>query len=507
MTDSESIKKDVNRGIAWIGLAASFVSLLDVLATVLILALWISPTEYGIAALAITLFPVLDLAAELGLPSALIQRDDHTEARISTVFWINTFMSVALFGLIGGVLGPLLGWLHGQPIVGLLLTAYGGKLIWQNVYQVPKSLMQRELRFGEIALVRSIANVIEFAAKVGAAAAGAGVWCFVIGPLAREIGWGLGIQACNPWRPKLLLKIRETKAWLWFGVRMSASRMLYQLYSNVDYQIVGHFFGPAANGFYRLAYELVLKPCQILAHIVNQVAFPAYSRLKNRRPELIEQFVSLTKLNLVVVLGFIAVVGVSAPEIIELLWGEKWLPAATAARILCAVGVLRALSYLIPPLLEAMGYPGRSLAYNSVAAVVMPTFFVLAAILLGPSIGYVSVAIAWAVGYPIAFAVLAALALDLLDLTARIYLRRIRGIVLCAVLAVAIGLAVHWAVAPLRPGLAVALTALATGATFFSSLKVFLNLGLASVIAALRGDGGNSGTGDKSEATDDSKGS
>ena len=485
-TDSKTIKSDVSRGIAWIGLAASFVSVLDIVATVIILAVWISPSEYGVAALAITLFPVLDLASDMGLASAVIQRDDHTEAKISTVFWLSTLMSVGLLGLLAGVAGPLLASFHDQPIVGLMLTAYGGKLIWQNVYQVPKALMRRELRFKEIAGVRSAANVLEFIAKVGSAAAGAGIWCFVLGPLAREIGWAIGIQFCNPWRPKLILKFRETADWLWFGLRTSASQMLYHLYSNVDYQIVGHYFGPAATGYYRLAYEIVLQPCRILATVVNQVAFPAYARLKDRRAELIEQFVSLTRLNLVVVLGFIAVVGVVTPDLIETFWGREWLPATTAARVLCEVGVLRALSYLIPPLLEGMGFPGRSLAYNAVAATILPTSFVLAAVFLGPKLGYLSVAIAWAAGYPIAFAVLVALALAVLELDTATYLRRIGGIPLCAAVAVGIGIAVQWSCAPLAPSLRLAVTATAIGVSFFSALHVLCDLGLRTVVGSLR---------------------
>jgi O-antigen/teichoic acid export membrane protein len=490
MAGSDTIQRDVNRGLAWFGLAASWVSLLDVIANVVILALWISPAQYGVAALAITLFPVLDLAADLGLSAAVIQRDDHTEAKISTVFWLNVVMSVFLFAVLALAVGPLLSLLHGEPIVGLMLTAYGGKLIWQNVYTMPKALMRRQLRFKEIAGVRSIANAIEFAVKIGVAAGGGGIWCFVIGPLAREIGWAAGIQWCHPWRPRLVMRIGEAASWAWFGIRQSGSQVLFHAYTNVDYQLVGHYFGAAANGFYRLAYDIVLEPCRILAMIVNQVAFPAYSRLKHRRRELIEQFIALTRLNLVVVLGFVAIILVAADDIVAVLWGPEWMPAATAARILCAVGALRALSFLIPPLLEGMGHPGRSLAYNAVAAVVLPTCFVVAAEVLGDDLGFVSVAVAWAVGYPIAFAVLARLALGLLDLDATEYLRRVIGIPGCAALAAAAAGGVHFLAAPLSPGLRLALATATLLAVFFPALALWQGISPRSVIAAIRGHEG-----------------
>jgi O-antigen/teichoic acid export membrane protein len=106
MTDSDQpatspdISKDVNRGLAWVGLASTSVGVLDFVAQVVILALWISPEAYGIAALAITLFPVLDKATDMGLSAAVIQRDDHTPEKISTVFCVFQTQSAIGFPLV-----------------------------------------------------------------------------------------------------------------------------------------------------------------------------------------------------------------------------------------------------------------------------------------------------------------------------------------------------------------------------------------------------------------------
>ena len=59
------------------------------------------------------------------------------------------------------VLGPLYGWLQDKPVVGWLLIAYGGKLLFQNVYAIPFALLRKELRFAEIAKARVVAHVAE----------------------------------------------------------------------------------------------------------------------------------------------------------------------------------------------------------------------------------------------------------------------------------------------------------------------------------------------------------
>lgn len=485
MSDDTDIKKDVNRGVAWVGLASSSVGLLDILSIAIILKFWISPAEYGIAALAYTLFPVLDRATDMGLSAAVIQRDDHSEDKISTVFWLNVAISLVMFALLALVVGPGLGRIHGHAVVGYMLTAYGAKLIWQNVYFMPWALMTKQLRFKELAIVRICANVAEFSGKVGFAAGGAGVWCFVAGPLCRVLVSGIGIQLCHPWRPRFVLRFREAVDWAVFGVKASASKVLFYLYTNVDYQVVGYYFGEAANGYYRLAYDIVLEPCRVISEVIIAIAFPTFSRLKHAKDKVIDQFISFTRMNLVVMIGFLGIVFISIEDII-LLWNDDYLPAVPVTRILCAVGVLRALSFVVPPLLDGMGRPGLTLIYTAVASVVIPVLFIVSAELFGDDLQEISVALAWAIGYPIAFVVLFAMALRLLRLRLGEYLRRSMGIPAVAAVAMLASAGARWLADPLVPWARLLIAAAVLAAVFFVLLAYREGISPRSVMRALK---------------------
>jgi teichuronic acid exporter len=488
VADVPDIKKQVNRGLAWVGLASSSVGLLDVLAQIIILAVWISPEQLGTAALAVSLFPVLDRATDLGLSAAVIQRDDHDDAKMSTVFWFNVALSLVIFLLLWLVIGPGLGALHDRPIVGDLLTVYGLKLVWQNVYFMPWALMTKELRFKELSIIRIFANVAEFGGKVGFAAAGFGIWCFVFGPLCRVVVTGIGIQIRHPWKPRFMLRVRETMDWARFGAKAAGSKVLFYLYTNVDYQVVGYYFGETANGFYTLAYTIVLEPCRIISDVISSVAFPSFARLKYAREKVVDQFIAFTRMNLVVMIGFLGLVFVSAREIIQLFYGEEWLPAVDGVRILCLVGVLRALSFVVPPLLDGVGRPALTLVYMIVASIVLPGCFILGAVLLGDEHGWLSVAIAWAVGYPIAFVVLFAMALIVMDLRLRDYLRRSLGIPVLAAVAMLVSAGVHWAMQSLPAGVRLGSTAVVMVGLFLTLLAFKEGISPRSVIKSLKGD-------------------
>ncbi|MEO8699230.1 MAG: oligosaccharide flippase family protein [Kofleriaceae bacterium] len=458
-SDSRRMSSDVNRGLAWIGVASSLIGVLDIVAILLILNLWVTTEEFGIATKCIWIFPILDQATDLGLSAAVIQRDDHSEAVISTVFWINLAVALCLFAMLL-VAAPLLAThLYGHAIVGWMLIAYGTKLLWQNVYFIPLAMMKRELRFKELSVIRVVANLAEFFGKVGFAWAGFGIWCFVLGPLARVLVTGIGAQLRHPYRPKLVLRPREAKEYVTFGLKSSASQILFYFYTNIDFPIVGYYFGDVALGLYRLGTEIVLEPVRILSNIIVDIAFPAFAKLRHNRDRLIAQFVSFTKLNMIIVMSYSAIVFVAAPDLMGVFFPE-YHGSASVVRVLCIVAIFRAISFVLPPLLDGFGRPDRTFTYTATAAVVMPIAFSLGAILLGDSLGFVSVAIAWAIGYPIAWGILLYLAIYTIKWSVLAYLRAVVGVAACIVGAALAAAGVHYLCSNIPPSLRLLATAI-----------------------------------------------
>ncbi|MBK9757256.1 MAG: oligosaccharide flippase family protein [Nannocystis sp.] len=187
----------MSQSLAWVGGVSVVLGVANVASMGVILALWISPEEYGVAALALAAFPILELATEMGLVSAIIQQGDHDQARLSTIFWLNMGATIIIVLVLTLVVAPLLAELYEAPIVGAMLQVYGIKLLLQNVLAVPYGLMARDLRFKEISLVRMFANFGEIVVRILVAASILGIWCFVLAAIVRTIIWAIRIRRCN----------------------------------------------------------------------------------------------------------------------------------------------------------------------------------------------------------------------------------------------------------------------------------------------------------------------
>jgi O-antigen/teichoic acid export membrane protein len=448
----------VARGVAWAAGAQAVIAIADLLSQVVVVALWIPSKQYGVALAAVSFYTALDYMADLGVTSALIQHDDHTPERVSTVFWFNLLISGGLALVLLGV-GPLYGMLQHNSTVGWLLAAYGGKLVLQNVYAIPFALLRKELRFADIAKARVVAHLAESAARIVFAAAGVTVWCWTLAALVRALVFGVIMQARHPFVPRLVFRPREVTQYVRFGIRTAASQVLYQLYTNADQPVIFHFFGEDAAGIYALADQIVLEPVKMIANVVVDVAFPAFARLRNDAKGLVAQFIQLTRLNLVAVLVFVGLIVLVIPDFLHAFYeGPKWSAsqldlAAPAARILCVMGFFRALGFLGPPVLDGVGRPELTLRYMVIAAIFVPTSFVLGAVFLAeqfaPPAAFLSVAVAWAIGYPIAFAALSYLVVRTIHLPVRDYLVAISGVIASC----GLGIVAGFVVSALSPGL------------------------------------------------------
>ena len=64
---------------------------------------------------------------------------------------------------------------------------------------------------------------------------------------------------------------------------MSLGSLLWYVYSNSDYAVVGRMEGPVVLGYYSFAFQLMSMPVQKVTANINQMIFPVFCRLREDR--------------------------------------------------------------------------------------------------------------------------------------------------------------------------------------------------------------------------------
>jgi O-antigen/teichoic acid export membrane protein len=391
-------QEQLKRGTFWLGSASVVARLVDVGATLAVVSL-LTQEQIGLAALALSTCAILESLSGIGIGGALIQATTVSRAEESSLFWLTSAIGLAL-GLIVVALAPFLAAIYGQPELLPLIAASGLKLLFVGMGLVPLQLLSKRLMFKEQGAVQTLASLGEGATKIVLALGGAGAWAMVLGNVMRGGALLLSLWLLSAFRPQLHFAFRETRRFLRFGLHLAGSSVLYQVYKNADYFLVGKVLGIEALGLYRVAFDLAMQPTDAIIAVVGRVAFPIYSRLVGDLQALRAGFVANTRSLFLMVVPIAVCVFYAADDVLSLLGDGRWTGSVAAVQILVWAGLLRAATVAFSQVYVAMGRPQYATLDSALTLVLLTAAFGLG--LWGfPELGVLSVCYAWLVAYPL----------------------------------------------------------------------------------------------------------
>jgi len=351
MTTGQATAPTVRRGLAW-STASNIVLRLSNLLVGVIMARLIAPAEYGVFAVALTVWLVLGAVAEFGLGADLVRREDY-ERHLPTVATLAAALSTVL--ALGMWLGaPAIATLFGSPeAAGVVqLMAIPMALIGFSV--VPAALLQRQMKQGTVFAIDGSALVVSTAVTVLCALAGAGPAALAIGRIAgQSLTVLLQYVAVRRW-PVFGWNREVLGEATAFGVPLAVANVISWLIISIDNLIVARLTGSTELGIYALAFSVASWPMSVAGQSVRVIALPAFSRLDSdwHRGRIMVKVSGL----IWTVSGLTALgLAFMAPQVVGVVYGERWLPAAAAIVPLAVFGAFRVIFDLSATYLIACG--------------------------------------------------------------------------------------------------------------------------------------------------------
>lgn len=363
-------------------------------------SLWVAklllPFDYGLMATGMVFLGLADMLAEAGVGRALVQKETLTTGDLHCAFSLTLMLSVLLYGLLW-VGAPYAATFLDMEQLTTFLRGLGVLVLLTPFRTVPMALLDRELRLGQQALVHILASLLQAATVLTLALNGFGYWALAAGAILGRILEVFTLMRAARWLPGLALPGRGDFGLIRFGVHLSLGSLLWYVYSNSDFAIVGKLLGPIELGYYALAFQLISMPVEKLTANVNQVSYPVFCRLQNDPLRLRAWYLRLTVLlglfGMPVLVGMVLV----AEDAFTLVLGPRWVPAILPFQMLSLVGVIMIYSKSVPPLLNALGRPDLNLRYTFLCTLLFPFAFWIG----GQWLGLVGVCLAWMVLYPL----------------------------------------------------------------------------------------------------------
>lgn len=392
-----SIQKKMAAGAIWMVFARLVDKSLGFVST-LILARVLIPHDFGIVAMAMSFVALLELLGAFGLDTTLIQKQTRERRHWDTVWTIGILVG-ATVALLMVVFGGLVADFYNEPDLSNVIRVLAIGSLAQGFQNVGIVAFQAEMRFDREFLFVTSKKLITMGVTIPLVFILDSYWALVIGQVSGRItGTALSFWV-HPYRPRLALHgagdLFHFSKWLF------AIHIVSYLKERSSDLIIGRVSGPAALGTFSVSYELASLPSTELVAPINRAVFPAYAKLAaESREALSHEYLSV--IGLIMLLAVPAVLGVaaSAPLLIPVVLGEKWLEAIPVVTLLALFGFTNLVqsnaqaAYValgradVPakqniihvaiqvaaliPLTRAYGVSGAAMAYLVTAAIMIP---------------------------------------------------------------------------------------------------------------------------------------
>jgi len=190
-----------------------------------------------------------------------------------------------------------------------------------------------------------------------------------------------------------------------------------------DKILVGRFLGASALGVYGLAFNTVLMPLSRIVVPIGQVFYPAISRLQDDYAGVGRTWLKMNRVVIAVFAPLMLSILITAPDLVPVVFGEKWKEAIPVLQILAAGSLVQALQGLNPSVLQAVGRPALALRFSVVTFVVS-----LGAYVIGLHWGIIGVATGFAVANGLLAIAYGALTARIIHVGARAILKSQAGV-------------------------------------------------------------------------------
>ena len=351
----------VRRGLVW-STANNVVVRLASLALGVVLARLLSPGEFGVYAIALSVQAVLVAVADLGLSAELIRHDD-AERRAPTVATLATSVGLVLTVLMivtSHGLATALGSEQAGPTIAVLALT----LVLAGFGVVPFATLQRRFDQRSLFLVGAVDLLVSSAVTIGLLLAGAGVVSLAVGRVVAQcVTVALQFVLAGQ-RPRFGLDRTLVRGVLAFGLPVAGANLLSWAVLGIDKVVLGRAVGVTALGFYVLAFNISAWPMTLVGQVVRSVSLPLFARLQRAGgrsgvgpvhrgdPRLLARV--MAPVWVLAVLCGAGIAAVAAPLVL-LLYGGRWAAAAPLVVPLAAFGALRVLADLFAAYLYALG--------------------------------------------------------------------------------------------------------------------------------------------------------
>ncbi len=312
------------KGASWL-VFSRFVGRFIDFFNVLILARLLSPTDFGLAALAMALVVVIDTVLEVPVTQALVRLPVLDKSHLDTGFTLGVLRSSAIAAIFLVATWPY-SLMNGNPLLVPVIAAMALGPIAKGFMSPAMVHFARALEFRPTFAIETISKLCAFAAAVITVVAGGGYWAIVVNFVTTAFVATMASYAVAPYRPAFSLKRLPDFAGFigWFSSAQLVSAFNWQF----DRFLIGSAGNSAMLGRYAVASDIAVIPTQSIIGPALQPVMAAFSQISSNADRMRTAFLKASRFAMLISLPVCVGLSLTADLVTAILLGAQWSDAA-----------------------------------------------------------------------------------------------------------------------------------------------------------------------------------
>ena len=338
-----------------------------------VMARYLKPDEFGLYAFANIFFVSLRSIAAVTFVDSLVQKKISLTPLIHTLFWIIVGLFIFFIPVCAG-LGHILERPLQMPGLGPVLSLLSLGFLAFGFSVVPEAICIEQLHFRPLALRRLIEQVVGGITGVAGAMAGFGTYSLVWQVLIGSATGTLLLWSFVRFSPRFTFDLSGLSDFNSFFFHRLGSASVAAFGQRIDSFFVGSLLGPAALGYYSVAWRINTIAIMFTNAAFSRFTFPLFV---SRREDPALFRLSFRKCvhvaTLLGGLGFFCLLSLAHPLLITV-FGPAWMPAVPVLQGLALFGLWANGIFLAQNALRALGHADVELRYvlfNNIAVFVL----------------------------------------------------------------------------------------------------------------------------------------
>lgn len=323
----------------------------------------VGPAGFGAATIALIAYQLISTLSAQSFSQALVRYRDASPQLKASAFWLNMGLTCGVTAIIT-TLSPWISELMQLPELLWLIPALAVSGALAAPAVLAQAALSKEMRFKRIASIETIATLAGTLAGLLCLWMGLGLWGLVAFALVQRLAELVLFAWSHSLWPQERPSRDTSKDLLRFTAPLAGFQILSFMNGTVDQFFVGIASTAQSLGQFSIARRLTQQPTQMVSFAISRAMFPALVRAKEAGDSAQDLLLSALRLSLIVAGLPFALIAILSKDILLLVLGPDWLPAAPYLSLFAIVSSTMVMGAVLSATLQSEGKTGHQFLFQ-----------------------------------------------------------------------------------------------------------------------------------------------